>query len=194
MNVLPRRKNERRLWWYTFSDAVRNWCILQAINYAVQNHLETQEENIRKSISPKVHDTYRTARTALSRAALTPNETPRPCSLEKNELVGCGASLQALVTISKKTLHAARLSTVHVTQTLLYCKDKEEFSNSIASDRDTHQSMPSGGKYSASSMKQKIYAKCNFLFSLLRVLRMADSRKVHTPELAICQGENASGS
>lgn len=95
--------------------------------------------------------TYRTARTALSRAALKPNETPRPCSLEKYELVGCGASLQALVTISKKTLHAARLSTVRVTETLLYCK--EELRNSIPSDRGTHQSMPSGVKYSASSMK-----------------------------------------
>lgn len=65
-----------------------------------------------------MHDTDRTERTALSRAALTPRETPRPYSLERNELVGCIISLQALVTNTKKTLHAARLSTVHVTETL----------------------------------------------------------------------------
>lgn len=106
-----------------------------------------------------------------------------------------GCMVSSPVTITKKTPHAARLSTIHVTVTLeLCCKHKEQLTNSVTNDRDTYQSMPSGDKYSSSSIKQKIYAKCNTFVSLLQVLRMADSRKVCTPELAMSQGANASGS
>lgn len=59
------------------------------------------------------------------------------------------------------------------------CKDKEQHTNSITNHRDPHQSMPSGDKYSFSSIKQKIYAKCNTFVSLLRMLRIAD-RKIQT--------------
>lgn len=147
----------------------------------------------KQSVSPNVHNPHRTAGTALPGAALALHENPRSCSLERDELVGCVVSSPG--TITKKILHAARLSTIHVTEMpVLRCKDKEQLTKSTTNNRDTHQSMPSGDKYSSRSIKRKIYAKCNTFDPLLRVLRMAASRKVHTPELAMSQGAHTLGS
>lgn len=76
---------------------------------------DTRTEH-KQSVSPEVHSPYRTARTALPKAVLAPRENLRPRSLERDELVGCVVS--SPVTITKKTPHAARLSTIHVTETL----------------------------------------------------------------------------
>lgn len=181
---MPRRKNKNRLWWCIFSDTAITYekSIHPSGNKLCDIKADRDRRTERKQrVTLNIHNPYRTATTALPRATLALHGQPKVTFFGKGRVSG----MHGLITSNHHKESTTCCNTKHNSHywdLVLCCKDKEELTNSITNDRDTHQSMPSGDEYSSRSIKQKIYVECNSFVSLLKVLRIADSRKVHTSE------------